>query len=86
MQLRVVLILVAGMALAAEPAGKPTPIDPKLTSAYWRAAYEVSRLQQVLDKANIEMQRTVEAIKASCAGEVQTSGEFVCVPKPEAKP
>ncbi len=78
-------MLIAAIALAAEPAEKPTPVDAKLTSAYWHAAFDASQAQAAKEKADAAVREAADAIKASCAGEVKAEGrEFVCVPKPEA--
>jgi len=84
--MKIALLLLFSLSLAAESTNK-TSIDAKLTSAYWHAAFDASQAQAVKEKADAEVQRAADAIKASCAGEVQPSGrDFVCVIKADTKP
>jgi hypothetical protein len=84
--MRLLVFLTALVAFASEPTDKPLPVDAKLTSAYWHAAFDASQAQATKEKADLAVQQAADAIKASCAGEIRPEGrDFVCVPKPETK-
>ncbi len=82
--MKLLFILIAGIAIASELTEKPTPVDAKLTSAYWHAAFDSLQAAQMKEKADVAMQQAADAIKASCPGEIRPEGrDFICVPKPE---
>ncbi len=70
-----------------QPPPAPTPVDAKLTSTYWHAAFDALQAAQAKERADAAMQAAADAIKASCAGEIRPEGrDFVCVPKPPDPP